>query len=235
MWWFKAGLSVLFIGFLGTCLVFKKDVIACEAVSWSNFNELAKDVYVDDSLNVQQRRDLLASINAAVARVTAVYGAPEAPVRIIAFTDPDYGHWGFNLTGMQMSGLSRECVFIGPRGINVDVIAHELVHAEVRYRTDLWTELTQLPAWFIEGTGIRVDQRPPFIVDNINIAPDYVESIKQVFYLSDFANTNVAAYQASKLAVLPMPAQELYSGLERLNRGESFQQVFMPKRGLSEE
>ena len=42
---------------------------------------------------------------------------------------------------MQRSGFFRECIFLGPKGLNTDVIAHELVHAEVRHRTNLFVEL----------------------------------------------------------------------------------------------
>ena len=127
---------------------------------------------------------------------------------------------------MQNSGFFRECIFLGPKGVNVDVIAHELVHAEVRHITNIFTEFTKLPAWFIEGTGIKVDYRAPFLIENIDVSQEEVEQIKSVFFLSDFPNTNVKYYQASLIAVEPMNPKDMYRALQRLNNGEQFEDVF---------
>ena len=34
--------------------------------------------------------------------------------------------------------MTGVCIFIGPKGRNADVVAHELVHAEVFERVSLW-------------------------------------------------------------------------------------------------
>ena len=55
---------------------------------------------------------------------------------------------------------------------------------------------------------------------------DDVARIKSVFYLNGFPNTNVKYYQASLIAVEPMNPKDMYSGLEKLNNGEQFEDVF---------
>ncbi len=205
---------------------FKKDAIACELIGLTHFTQGSGDLYFDQSIDDATLSTLRESIVAAEARISRVYGAPIANPRIIATAESHYAQFGFNPTGRQSSGFFRECVFLGPKGLNTDVIAHELAHAEVRYRTDLFVELTELPAWFIEGTGIMVDYRTPFLPENIKVDSTDVEKVKSVFYFRDFANTNVGYYQASRLAVEPLNTQSLYDGLERLNQGESFEQVF---------
>lgn len=171
--------------FLASFGVFKKDAIACELVGISHFNEVSPNLYIDQSIDNLQQSSLSNSVQAAVEIVSDIYGTPTSNPRIIATAETKHAKFGFNLTGMQSSGFFRECIFLGPKGLNTDVLAHELVHAEVRHRTDLFVELTQLPAWFIEGTGIKADFRKPFLLENIDVTNDDVNKIKSVFYLSN--------------------------------------------------
>lgn len=220
---FTIGIIALFTA---SVLYFKKDAIACELIGMSHFNEVSPGLYVDHSIDNTRQVELSHSVDAAFKRVAGIYGTPSSNPRIIATSETKFAKFGFNPTGMQSSGFSRECIFLGPKGLNTDVIAHELVHAEVRHRTNLFVELTQLPAWFIEGTGIKVDYRKPFLLENIDVTKDDVTKVKSVFYLSNFPNTNVKYYQASLIAIEPMNPKDMYRGLERLNNGEQFEKVF---------
>ncbi|MGO2333167.1 hypothetical protein [Pseudoalteromonas sp. JB197] len=219
--------TVFFITFfIASFGYFKKDAIACELIGIYHFNEVSPNFYVDQSIDNLQQIELSHALQDAIQRVSDIYGVPTSSPRIIATAETKYAKFGFNPTGMQSSGFFGECIFLGPKGLNTDVIAHELVHAEVRHRTNLFVELTQLPAWFIEGTGIKADYRKPFLLENIDVTNDDVTKIKSVFYLSDFPNTDVKYYQASLIAVEPMDPKSMYSGLERLNNGEQFEDVF---------
>ena len=204
-------LTVVFITFfIASFGYFKKDAIACELIEVSHFNEVSPNLYVDQSIDSLKLVELSNAVQAAAKRVSDIYGTPTSNPRIIATAETNYAKFGFNPTGMQNSGLFRECIFL----------------AEVRHRTNLFVELTQLPAWFIEGTGIKADYRKPFLLENIDVTSDDVAKIKSVFYLSDFPNTNVKYYQASLIAVEPMNPKDMYRALERLNNGEQFEDVF---------
>ncbi|WP_194868595.1 hypothetical protein [Pseudoalteromonas sp. PPB1] len=222
----KLAAVVLISFFVAACGFFKKEAIACELIGSTHFSEVSPNLYIDQSIDSQQQVNLAHAIQTALERVSHVYGAPTSDPRIIATAETKYAKFGFNPTGMQSTGFFRECIFLGPKGLNADVVAHELVHAEVRHRTNLFVELTQLPAWFIEGTGILVDYRAPFLAQNIDLKHDELTDIKSVFYLSDFPNTQVEYYLASLMAVKPMNPKAMYSGLERLNNGEQFEDVF---------
>lgn len=226
---FKIGLTVAIFSLILSFAFFKKEAIACELISYSKFEEIQSEIYVDDSLNVMEREQLLKAIAEGEERVNTVYGKTISKPRYIATKKIKYGKFGMNLTGMQNSAFYRECIFLGPKGLNVDVAAHELVHAEVRYRTDFVTEMTKLPAWFIEGTGVKVDYRKPLLLENINLQRSEVEQIKSVFFLHNFPNTSVSSYQAARIAVEYIEPKSLYQGLERLNGGEDFETVFGKK------
>ena len=220
-------LTIVFIAFFIASFGYvKKDAIACDLIGISHFNEVSPDIYVDQSIDSPKQVELSHALEAAVNRVADIYGTPTSNPRIIATAETKYSKFGFNSTGMQSSGLFRECIFLGSKGLNTDVIAHELVHAEVRHRTNLFVELTQLPAWFIEGTGIKADYRKPYLLENIDVKSDDVAMIKSVFYLNDFPRTTAKYYQASLIAIEPMNPKDMYRGLERLNKGEQFEDVF---------
>ncbi|WP_370468251.1 hypothetical protein [Parvularcula maris] len=53
-------------------------------------------------------------------------------------------------------------ILLGPKGQNTDVLAHELVHAEVRAKTGALVRSYGLPTWFDEGLGMQADERAPF-------------------------------------------------------------------------
>lgn len=53
-------------------------------------------------------------------------------------------------------------ILLGPAGQNVDVIAHEWVHAELANRVGVLVRSWRLPTWFDEGLAMQVDQRPAY-------------------------------------------------------------------------
>ena len=184
-------LTVVFITFfIASFGYFKKDAIACELIEVSHFNEVSPNLYVDQSIDSLKLVELSNAVQAAAKRVSDIYGTPTSNPRIIATAETNYAKFGFNPTGMQNSGLFRECIFLGPKGLNIDVIAHELVHAEVRHRTNLFVELTQLPAWFIEGTGIKADYRKPFLLENIDFPSQAVSDFDDLFSKNNDSGTH---------------------------------------------
>ncbi|WP_246840610.1 hypothetical protein [Lacimicrobium sp. SS2-24] len=223
---FKIFIVVCIAFFTAFFIFVKKEAIACELVGLSHFYEVSPNLYIDTSIGKRQQRELLKAIQVATQRVSEVYGTPAASPRIMATADPRYARLGFSRTGVQTSGFFRECIFLGSKGLNTDVIAHELVHAEVRHRTNLLVELIQLPAWFIEGTGVKVDYRKPFLAENIDVASLDQAKVRSVFFLKDFPFNNVESYQAALMAIEPMSHKDLYQRLERLNNGEQFEEVF---------
>ena len=50
-------------------------------------------------------------------------------------------------------------VLIGPKGMNEDVIAHELVHAELASRLGVIKRQLKVPIWVDEGLAMQVDHR----------------------------------------------------------------------------
>ena len=116
----KIGLMIFLLSLLSSFLFLKKEAIACEAITLTEFEEISSNVYSDSSLTNKQRLLLNNTINQAYNRVNQVYGETKSSPRIIATNDPKYKKFGLNPTGMQSSGFFRECIFLGPKGLNVE-------------------------------------------------------------------------------------------------------------------
>ncbi len=99
----------------------------------------------------------------ARARIAATFGEPTARPVLVYFDGADgFGPFRLNAFGSTNFVGPRACVFIGPKGQSVDVVAHELMHAELHARVGTWQRWTQVPAWFDEGVAMQVDWRPRY-------------------------------------------------------------------------
>ncbi|HCU67310.1 MAG TPA: hypothetical protein DF774_16295 [Rheinheimera sp.] len=219
----KIIITTTFIFSLSSLLFFNKDGLACEAAPLLGFEEIETEIYVDATLSQIDRETLSVLVKNAKARVNNAFGEMISFPRYIVTKDSKYTALGFNSTGMARSALLRECVFIGPKGINVDVIAHETSHAELFHRANFYTKNFKIKPWLLEGSGTYVDYREPLLLSNISLDSLTVEHVKS---LSDFSSSDTQAYQASRVAFEGVDPKKLYDGIEKLNQGESFDTVF---------
>ena len=128
---------------------YNKAGLACEAAPFIGFEEIKPEIYVDSTLNPMDQEVLLAVVKDAKERVNRAFGEMISVPRYIVTKDTNYSQFGFNPTGMARSTIFRECVFIGPKGINVDVIAHETSHAELFYRATFYTKNFKIKPWWL--------------------------------------------------------------------------------------
>ena len=124
---------------------------------------------------------------------------------------------------------------IGTKGRNIDIVAHELMHAEIADRLGYWHRLTKLPIWFDEGLAMQVDFRPHYNLRNgtesksANVrklwsAREFlVPDIKSLTENYAFAKAEVALWVAA------VGNKSVYSQLERLRDGDPFDLVIAGK------
>ncbi len=125
----------------------------------------------------------------------------------------------------------KVCVMIGPKGQNLDVVAHELMHAEIADRVGYWGRLTQLPVWFDEGLAMQVDFRPRYVIRDVSGAEaEYVKTLLsagEFFVQNDDLLTQNYAVAKAEVArwVEDVGGASVYSRLERIRAGESFHAI----------
>jgi hypothetical protein len=116
---------------------------------------------------------------------------------------------------------------VGPKGQNVDVVAHELMHAEFFHRMG-FLKSVQLPIWFNEGVAMQVDYRPQYSLspqDAQNTA--YVRDLTTIWAFTkgdDQALTRNYASAKHEVAswLSKVGPTSLYSRLQRMRDGQSF-------------
>jgi len=124
---------------------------------------------------------------------------------------------------------TRSCIFIGPEGRSIDVVAHELMHAETFERIGPWARMTQLPTWFDEGLAMQVDYRERYTLRK-NADTTFIRNASnpaQFFVANDQYLTR--NYAAAKIQVAQWVAiiggSSVYERLARIRSGEPFVSV----------
>lgn len=166
-------------------------------------------------------------------RIKNTFGVPGAKPIVVFFNDKNaFLPLKLNEYGSTQFIGSRVCVMIGPKGKNIDVVAHELMHAEIAAQVGYWNRLTQLPVWFDEGLAMQVDFRPQYVLrDGAGAGTRYVKTLGSVreFFVpnSDLLTMNYASAKAEVASwVAGVGHKSVYGQLERVRAGESFDAVF---------
>lgn len=171
-------------------------------------------------------------IEQAKSRISNKFGSLQAKPRFIFFENTNQ-FWPFNINTYGSTSLvgNNLCVIIGPNGNNIDVVAHELLHAELFDRIGYWNSLNNFPVWFNEGIAMQVDFRTKYDWhDGSSIDSIYVrqlESDKQ-FFVSD-SRVLTQHYAAAKYEIRKwldkIGNEKLFLKIDSLAQGYTFQAI----------
>ena len=224
---FKCVLTAVFIALLVLMLITQRHAIACEAVTFSDYYQIVPNLFVSNSFkHTNHASDYLAE---ARKRVDSTFGKMRASPKIVLVNSPqEAAKFGANTTATAHATPLGTCIVLGPKGQNIDVAAHELVHAELVERVGWFTYLVEIPVWFNEGVALIVDHRKPFLIENIALPPEAVEHVRTLHSGDDFFgdDNTYQHYLASRLAVQHVDPAMLYKNLEKIKNGERFENVF---------
>ena len=168
----------------------------------------------------------------AKGRIGEAFGDPQS-VPTVVFFNSATSFWPFQLNeygSTQFIG-PKTCVLIGPRGRSVDVVAHELMHAEIADRIGVRAKFTDLPTWFDEGLAMQVDFRPDYDLaeggDHDTRSVRALRSAKEFFAPDPKQLTNNYASAKAEVAgwIEQVGEASVYARLERMRRGEPFASV----------
>jgi hypothetical protein len=201
---------------------------ACLIVGKAGLHQLP-DGSLTDAASAAEHTRLTQLTQASRQRIEQAWGVPQAQPLLVYFNgNAQIGWLKFNPFGSAHFIGSRACVFIGARGQHVDVVAHELAHAEIHQRAGFWAYFTQIPTWFDEGLAMQVDQRPRYALAAED-APGK-EAVRQLQSpASFFAGSEeqvVRNYAQARAVVAEWVARvgpaSVYAQLDQLRRGKSF-------------
>lgn len=221
----KNGLFILTISLLLFMSYSQSGVIACKLVSMSNYIEISDNIYVSDVFTAEENALYLSQLDAAKKRITETFGEMSVNHKVIIPADGDeVNYFAGNPYGVTHLSPLGECIVIGAKGRNIDVIAHEYIHAEVHYRLGWLMQLLYMPVWLNEGIGTLVDFRKSYRLENITLSPLQVNDIRNRRFTYRRED-----YQAARVLAEKIDKSDLYESLLKLRRGEDLNSAFNGK------
>jgi len=210
----------------------------CATVGLSNFNEVDKNIYIDNELENSESTRLQILVNQAKSRITSKYGImTSSPVVIVVDSHKTAQKYGL--------GPDRQTVraYIAPWGKylvissstqSVNLLAHEYFHIEISEQIGYLVFKTKLPVWLDEGLAMQVDYRERYMLDNRPFSSSEIDRVKRLNRSSDFFTGNneqtTRNFLAAKAAVYEILNQHsdksLYSLFYRVRKGEDIADVF---------
>lgn len=210
----------------GAPVYFFKGPIACGLTGQLGYEEVRPRVFIATSAPIDSVD--LSFLVLGARRVVNTFGDTIAsPTVILTATSQESNKFFASETATSHFSPFNNCVVLGPKGQNVDVFAHELVHSEIYARLGWPIQILEMPRWFEEGVSLLVDLREPFLPKNISLEQAEIKAVKSLFYGYQFYNENAFTnYQAARLAVDSIDKNEFFINLERMERGQDFDDVF---------
>lgn len=250
------GLALLLVSYI---FLFPQ-LFSCQTISLSEFHRIQDRIYVSPEVVPGQHPEIREVIGLAVMRIDSFYsGNKSKPVFIICTTSKQYQKY---CSGVEGAGCSvgtpwgASYVVVNLQGINVDVISHELSHAELLARLG-WMKVTfEVPQWFNEGLALMLDRRFVNNADPIGRYMDYndewlyytrggqiIQELNEIASLSDFFSGSqkdvMLAYMTSGLEISYWLACMKNDGFKKFlslsTSGSSFDEAYMEaeKQNLS--
>ena len=212
------------------------EVVRTFLVEFTGMQRFQQDVFVDPAMTGDARIRLQMSLALGRQRVADVFGEVLArPIVIATWTPSTATRFGIDprATGFTRLTWTRSFIVLGPRGINVDVLAHEIAHAELSQRIRRFRLSSVVPPWFSEGLAMLVDRRPQYsrgaygqlVARGVRVPGLGEISTAEGFYSGD-ADATRMAYIVSKAEVQRWFALVGRNGLLRLIENISTGQDF---------
>lgn len=141
-------------------------------VPYRNFTELQKNVYLANDYS-GDRQELVSILAASSKRVSAFWGKLESsPTIIICDNEKTLKKLGGDRDTTTLIFLKAySYISISRQYLNVDIMAHEMTHAELHARLYAGKlPQTLVPTWFDEGLATQNDDRAKYNEDAWNAA-----------------------------------------------------------------
>lgn len=125
-------------------------------------------------------------------------------------------------------------IVISNEGLDLDIIAHELSHAELYERLGFFKMMFTIPRWFDEGLAMQNDYRNYYSEDTLKVRSDNFRNLPDVKKFTTGGGFNEGSqeqvmlnYMAAKHAVNNWYSREKLDKLiADLNGGKSFEEAF---------
>ncbi len=208
-------------------------VVALKTIHQSTFKQIKKGVFVSPEMTEKQRNDFLTLLSNAEIRIKNTFGSYTASPIIIAshneVSREIFSNKSYASAILLPFSQGKAYVTIGESGHNLDIISHELLHAEVFHRIGYFNQVFKIPVWFNEGVAMQVDFREKYNSSSANN-----NDVKKLWFGWQFfkggGETLTYNYSSAKneikLWLKNSKKEKLYKFLSKINSGESFDALY---------
>lgn len=131
------------------------------------------NIYVNPKMNEEERENIILLYQKSRLRIDSLFGSTTSKPFILAGNTNEVMHLFGNsnsknqgkikvpktATGMTYLTPFGSYIILSPNGTNINVLSHELCHAELLERIGWQTRRQKVPIWFDEGLAMLVDKR----------------------------------------------------------------------------
>ena len=205
-------------------------------INYSNFNHDGQ-LYFNPSTPKHKIDSVKFLIESATKRVGNFWGVKTCnPTFIFCETAEDFKKYGSPsplpaLTHIKLGAY----IVISSEGADLDIIAHEISHAEFYHRIGFYNWSFKIPRWFDEGLAMQNDYRNYYSEDTLKVTSNNYQNLPDVKKLitgHQFFETNTTEqlmlnFMTAKHVVKGWYTKEkLNKFIEDINKGKDFDQAF---------
>ncbi len=181
--------------------VFLKDFYLDKLENKLDFEQAT--IYVNPQMSQEERSNLISLYQKSRLRIDSLFGSNEAkPSILVGTTNEVMQLFGDNFitnseekTGMTHLTPFGTYIILSPKGTNIDVLSHELCHAELVHRLGWQTRRQKIPIWFDEGLAMLIDKRFDYWTV---LQQDWRDLIDLENHTTNFDSTNSVFYSSTK-------------------------------------
>ena len=229
------GFGIVALFFASTAFAYSH-VLWLSTIAYSDFKQISDNIFIDPELNKHEYERILTLIDESKSRIRNTYGSFTAlPVVVITGTPENAKRYGLGVfPGKAFAAPWEEYVVVKFQADNVDLLAHELMHAQTREILGYWAYQTRIPTWFDEGMAMQVDFRERYKFNIESFSKQEINRVKVLSRPSNFwtdsKEQDIKNYRAAKAAVQKILSkyspEVFYSMLLEVRHGKQFSSVF---------
>ncbi len=203
-------------------------VVRLAFIDYSDFHVVNSNIYLSENLSPADEKTVVSLLKSARERIDERYGEPMADPLVVVLSSPeekrDFGL--YDVPGTLLFAPWSSYLLLSYQNGNIDVTAHELVHAEVVERVGYWKPQFDIPTWFDEGVAMQVDHRARYRMSgSIGVSEfDRVVGLTAPGqFWRDNKEQNIDNYRGAKGAVSAVfnhTGEGLYSWLAKVKAGD---------------
>jgi hypothetical protein len=205
-------------------------------IDYSNFRKDGRFYYNGDT--EKSKVDTLKSlVELASLRVAYFWGQKMCnPKYIYCDTDYDFKKFGSSFKVPALTHVKcGSYIVISNQGVDLDIIAHEISHAEFYKRIGFYNWSFKIPRWFDEGLAMQNDYRSYFSEDTLKVKSNNYRNLPDVKRLKSGKQFNEEG-SADQVMLNFMTArhevknwytkEKLDKFINDINAGKSFEEAF---------